>query len=79
MAEHGASMVGFIYDDEAYADPELDAWLLEVGRLLREGRDKPAKPPAQPAAKAAKPRAAKPKTAKPRAARKAPAKPSADA
>jgi hypothetical protein len=31
-------MTGFTYDDERYADAELDAWLLEVGRLLREDR-----------------------------------------
>jgi hypothetical protein len=75
VAEHGASMVGFTYDDEAYADPDLDAWLLEVGRLLREGRDKPAKPKAakpeaEPAAKpTAKRAAAKAKVAKPKAAK----------
>jgi hypothetical protein len=34
--EHGAEMVAFTYDDDRYADPELDAWILEVGRLLRE-------------------------------------------
>lgn len=38
VAEHGADMVGFTYDEERYADPELDAWLVEVGRLLREQR-----------------------------------------
>lgn len=38
VAEHGAAMTAFTYDDDRYADPELDAWLLEVGRLLREGR-----------------------------------------
>ena len=38
VAEHGAAMGGFTYDDERYVDPELDAWLLEVGRRLREGR-----------------------------------------
>lgn len=38
VAEHGAAMTGFTYDDERYADAELDAWLLEVGRLLREER-----------------------------------------
>ncbi len=31
-------MIGFTYDDEAYADPQLDAWLVEVGRLLRARR-----------------------------------------
>ena len=38
VAEHGADMRGFTYDEERYADPELDAWLVEVGRLLREDR-----------------------------------------
>jgi hypothetical protein len=38
VEEHGADMVGFTYDEARYADPDLDAWLLEVGRLLREGR-----------------------------------------
>jgi hypothetical protein len=38
VAEHGAAMTAFTYDDERYADPALDAWLLEVGRLLREVR-----------------------------------------
>jgi hypothetical protein len=34
VAEHGADMVGFTYDEARYTDPELDAWLVEVGRLL---------------------------------------------
>ncbi len=38
VAEHGAGMVGFTYDEASYADPDLDAWLLEVGRLLRSSR-----------------------------------------
>jgi hypothetical protein len=38
VAEHGADMRGFTYDDERYADADLDAWLLEVGRLLRADR-----------------------------------------
>lgn len=38
VAEHGAAMTAFTYDDERYADAALDAWLLEVGRLLREAR-----------------------------------------
>ncbi len=33
-------MAAFTYDDERYADPELDAWIVEVGRLLREDRDR---------------------------------------
>ena len=35
VAEHGPAMTAFTYDDERYADPLLDAWLVEVGRLLR--------------------------------------------
>jgi hypothetical protein len=38
VAEHGDAMPGYTYDEARYADPDLDAWLLEVGRLLREGR-----------------------------------------
>ena len=38
VAEHGGDMAGFTYDEERYADPDLDAWLLEVGQLLRERR-----------------------------------------
>jgi hypothetical protein len=38
VAKHAPAMTGFTYDDERYADAELDAWLLEVGRLLREVR-----------------------------------------
>jgi hypothetical protein len=38
VAAHGDAMIGFTYDDERYADPALDAWLLEVGRLLAARR-----------------------------------------
>jgi hypothetical protein len=38
VAEHGVEMPGFTYDEARYADADLDAWLLEVGRLLRAGR-----------------------------------------
>ena len=38
VAEHGEAMPGYTYDEARYADPDLDAWLLEVGRLLRERR-----------------------------------------
>jgi hypothetical protein len=31
-------MIGFTYDEESFADPDLDAWLLELGRLLRQRR-----------------------------------------
>jgi hypothetical protein len=63
VAEHGANMSGFTYDDESYADADLDAWIVEVGELLREQRE--GKPLAKPKADA---EPAKPKTAaKPRA------------
>ncbi len=35
---YGDEMVGFTYDDERYADPELDAWLLALGEALRRRR-----------------------------------------
>jgi hypothetical protein len=38
VARHGSDMIGFTYDEARYADPDLDAWLAEVGRLLRERR-----------------------------------------
>ena len=38
VEQHGADMAAFTYDDERYRDADLDAWLLEVGRLLRERR-----------------------------------------
>ena len=38
VADHGAEMPGFTYDEARYADADLDAWLLEVGRLLRARR-----------------------------------------
>ena len=38
VAEHGHDMIGFTYDEARCADPELDAWLVEVGRLLRDRR-----------------------------------------
>ena len=38
VAEHGSGMAAFTYDEARYADPDLDAWLLEVGRLLRARR-----------------------------------------
>ncbi|HYI66928.1 MAG TPA: hypothetical protein VEW95_08410 [Candidatus Limnocylindrales bacterium] len=38
VAEHGSDMTGFTYDEAQYADPDLDAWLVEVGRLLRMRR-----------------------------------------
>ena len=44
VAEHGADMSGFTYDDESYADADLDAWIVAVGELLREQREGGAKP-----------------------------------
>ena len=38
VAEHGSEMGGFTFDDAAYRDPDLDAWIVEVGRLLRARR-----------------------------------------
>jgi hypothetical protein len=35
---YGAAMTGFTYDDYMYEDAELDAWLVELGRILREAR-----------------------------------------
>ena len=34
-ATHGAAMVGYTYDAYSYADPALEAWLRELGELLR--------------------------------------------
>jgi hypothetical protein len=35
VARHGSDMTAFTYDDDRYADPDLDAWIVKVGRLLR--------------------------------------------
>lgn len=40
VAEHGDAMSGFTYDEERYADADLDAWLVQVGCLLRERRSR---------------------------------------
>lgn len=34
-ATHGSAMVGYTYDAYSYSDPALEAWLLELGELLR--------------------------------------------
>lgn len=34
-ATHGAAMVGYTYDAYTYDDPALEAWLRELGDLLR--------------------------------------------
>jgi len=59
VAEHGDAMPGFTYDDESYADPALDAWVVEVGQLLRERREAASAP--KPAAKPRPKPAPKPK------------------
>src|SRR6187399_471372 len=72
VAEHGADMSGFTYDDESYADADLDAWLMAVGELLRKqgegettSKSAAEASPAKP--KAAAERAAKATAGKPRA------------
>jgi hypothetical protein len=35
---HATEMIGFTYDEESYADPDLDEWLVELGRILRQRR-----------------------------------------
>lgn len=36
---HGEDMIGFTYDEYCYDDPELDAWLVELGSILRQRRE----------------------------------------
>lgn len=38
VTAHGDEMTAFTYDDYAYPDAELQAWLDEVGRLLQRLR-----------------------------------------
>ena len=75
VAEHGADMTGFTYDDESYADAELDAWITEVGELLRAQREGGAK--SKPEPKSVEPKTA-PKSA-PKSGTKAKPRPKADA
>ncbi len=75
VAEHGSDMTGFTYDEESYADPELDAWIMEVGELLREQREGGAKPKAAPELPTDEPAPADASAAKPQAAAKPRAKP----
>ncbi|MDQ2940632.1 MAG: hypothetical protein M3R05_00425 [Chloroflexota bacterium] len=35
---YGSAMSGFTYDEYTYGDPELDAWLVELGKLLQARR-----------------------------------------
>ena len=48
VAEHGADMTGFTYDEESYADADLDSWIVEVGELLRGEREGGSKPTPTP-------------------------------
>jgi hypothetical protein len=41
VERHGSSMTAYTYDDYSYPDAELQAWLDEVGRLLRLRSDEP--------------------------------------
>jgi hypothetical protein len=41
VERHGSSMTAYTYDDYSYPDAELQAWLDEVGRLLRLRTDQP--------------------------------------
>ena len=36
LSQSGSGDLRFTYDDESYADADLDAWLVAVGELLRE-------------------------------------------
>lgn len=36
---YGDEMAGFTYDEVHYDDPELDAWLLALGEVLRRRRE----------------------------------------
>lgn len=35
-ARYGASMTGYTYDAYTYSDPTLEAWLRELGGILRQ-------------------------------------------
>ena len=35
-ARHGAAMTGYTYDAYTYSDPTLEAWLVELGEILRQ-------------------------------------------
>ena len=39
VARHGAEMTAFTYDDYTYLDADLQAWLDEVGHLLRSRQE----------------------------------------
>jgi hypothetical protein len=39
-ARHGAAMTGYTYDAYTYRDPALEAWLLELGDILRGRGDR---------------------------------------
>ncbi len=35
-ARYGAAMIGYTYDAYTYTDPKLEAWLRELGEILRQ-------------------------------------------
>ena len=35
-ARYGAAMTGYTYDAYTYSDPALEAWLTELGEILRQ-------------------------------------------
>jgi hypothetical protein len=35
-ARYGAAMTGYTYDAYSYTDPKLEAWLRELGEILRQ-------------------------------------------
>jgi hypothetical protein len=39
-ARHGAAMTGYTYDAYSYRDPALEAWLRELGEILRRRRQR---------------------------------------
>ncbi|MDH4334380.1 MAG: hypothetical protein OEW24_03820 [Chloroflexota bacterium] len=39
-ARHAEAMIGYTYDAYTYGDPQLDAWLVELGRILRPRPDR---------------------------------------
>ena len=38
-ARHAEAMIGYTYDAYTYGDPQLDAWLVELGQILRQRTD----------------------------------------
>lgn len=38
-ARHAEAMIGYTFDAYTYGDPHLDAWLVELGQILRQRGD----------------------------------------